>query len=105
MNDVNRDAVETLTPFDEFTLADLEAIRLILRGDSVIDWRRLDFVNHDEVRTFLAAHELGAEAATDLLRIERVKGEAVAYLRRQFDYPIPRPIERATGPELILLAS
>jgi uncharacterized protein (TIGR04552 family) len=105
MNDVNRDAVESLTPFDEFTLADLEAIRLILRGDSVIDWRRLDFVNDDEVRTFLAAHELGAEDAADRLRIEHVKGEAIAYLRRQFDYPIPRPVERATVPELLLLAS
>jgi uncharacterized protein (TIGR04552 family) len=105
MNDVNRDAVESLTPFDEFRLADLEAIRLILRGDSVIDWRRLDFVNNDEVHAFLAAHELRAEDAADRLRIEHVKGEAVAYLRRQFDYPIPRPVERATVPELLLLAS
>jgi uncharacterized protein (TIGR04552 family) len=105
MNDVNRDAVESLTPLDEFTLADLESVRLILRGDSVIDWRRLDFVTDDEVRSFLAAHELRADDAADRLRMEHVKGEAIAYLRRQFDYPIPRPVERATVPELVLLAS
>jgi uncharacterized protein (TIGR04552 family) len=105
MNDVNRDAVERLTPLDEFTLADLESIRLILRGDSVIDWRRLDFATDEEVRTFLGAHELRSEEAADRLRMEHVKSEAIAYLRRQFDYPIPRPVERATVPELVLLAS
>ena len=105
MNDVNRDAVESLTPFDEFTLADLEAVRLILRGDSVIDWRRLDFTSEGEVTTFLFAHELRSEDSGDRLRMEHVKGEAIAYLRRQFDYPIPRPVERATVPELLLIAS
>jgi uncharacterized protein (TIGR04552 family) len=105
MNDVNRDAVEGLTPLDEFTLADLESIRLILRGDSVIDWRRLDFAADDDVRAFLTAHELRPDDAADRLRMDHVKGEAVAYLRRQFDYPIPRPIERATVPELLVLAA
>ena len=37
----------------------------------------------------------------DRARMEHVKGEAIAYLRRQFDYPIPRPVERATVPELL----
>lgn len=105
MNDVNRDAVESLRPLDQFTLADLESVRLVLRGDSVIDWRRLDFATDGEVRTFLGAHELRPEDPADRLRMEHVKGEAVAYLRRQFEYPIPRPIERATVPELVLLAS
>ncbi len=54
MNDANREASERLKPLDEFTLADLEAIRLILRGDSVIDWRKLDFTGDDDVREFLA---------------------------------------------------
>ncbi|HZU84499.1 MAG TPA: TIGR04552 family protein, partial [Polyangiaceae bacterium] len=31
--------------------------------------------------------------------------EAVSYLRRHFDYPIPKPVEHATVPELMLLAS
>ncbi|MGA7123253.1 MAG: TIGR04552 family protein [Polyangiaceae bacterium] len=105
MNDVNRDAVESLRPLDQFTLADLESVRLVLRGDSVIDWRRLDFASEGEVRAFLAAHELRPEDPADRVRMEHVKGEAIAYLRRQFEYPIPRPIERATVPELVLLAS
>jgi uncharacterized protein (TIGR04552 family) len=96
---------ERLKPLEEFSLADLEAVRLILRGDSVIDWRKLDFTGDDDVRDFLVAHELRPDLASDRARMEHVKGEAIGYLRRQFDYPIPRPVERATVPELMLLAS
>jgi uncharacterized protein (TIGR04552 family) len=37
--------------------------------------------------------------------MDHVKTEAIAYLRRQFEYPIPRPVERATVPELIVLSA
>jgi uncharacterized protein (TIGR04552 family) len=104
MNDVNRDGAERLKTLEEFTLSDLEAIRLILRGDSVIDWRKLDFSGSD-VTDFLGAHELHVDDAADRVRMEHLKSEAVAYLRRQFDYPIPRPVERSTVPELLVLAS
>ncbi len=106
MNDINRDAAaDRLKPLEQFTLADLEAIRLILRGDSIIDWRRLDFTEEAQVREFLHAQELHPEESADRMRMEHVKGEAIAYLRRQFDYPIPRPVERATVPELMMIAS
>jgi uncharacterized protein (TIGR04552 family) len=105
MNDVYRDSAERLTPLDQFTLADLESIRLILRGDSIIDWRRLDLAGDEQVREFLAAQELRSDDASDRMRMEHVKAESIAYLRRQFDYPIPRPVERATVPELLVLAS
>jgi uncharacterized protein (TIGR04552 family) len=104
MNDVNRDGSERLTPLEQFTLADLESIRLILRGDSIIDWRKLDF-DDQQATDFLVACELDPADASDRARMEHVKSEAVAYLRRQFDYPIPGPVERATVPELLILAS
>jgi uncharacterized protein (TIGR04552 family) len=105
MNDVFRDPAERLTPLDQFTLADLESIRLILRGDSVIDWRRLDFHDEQQVKDFLGAQELRPDDPSDRMRMEHVKTESIAYLRRQFDYPIPRPVERASVPELLTLAS
>jgi uncharacterized protein (TIGR04552 family) len=105
MNDANRDAAERLKPLDQFSLGDLESIRLILRGDSIIDWRRLSFEGDTQVREYLLAHELDPADAADRTRMEHVKTEAVAYLRRQFDYPIPRPVERATVPELMMLAA
>jgi uncharacterized protein (TIGR04552 family) len=105
MNDVSRDDVERLQRLDEFSLADLEALRLILRGDSVIDWRRLDFASEDEALRFLRSQELQPESLADRARMEHVKSEAIAYLRRQFEYPIPRPVERASVPELLVLAA
>jgi uncharacterized protein (TIGR04552 family) len=105
MNDVNRVDPERLKSLEDFTLADLESIRLILRGDSVIDWRKLDMTGDSDVREFLHSHELRTEDSQDRVRMEHVKTEAIAYLRRQFDYPIPRPVERATVPELLILAS
>jgi uncharacterized protein (TIGR04552 family) len=100
-----RDGAERLKTFGEFTLADLEAIRLILRGDSVIDWRRLDLETEADARDFLETQELRPDEPADQTRAEHVKSEAIAYLRRQYDYPIPRPVERANVAELLLLAS
>jgi uncharacterized protein (TIGR04552 family) len=105
LNDSERDPPEHLRPIDQFTLADLEAIRLILRGDSVIDWRKLELGAEEEVREFLVAQEIRPNEAADRMRMEHVKAESIAYLRRQFDYPIPRPVERATVPELMQLAT
>jgi uncharacterized protein (TIGR04552 family) len=105
MPDSSRDGPERLKALEEFSLADLESIRLMLRGDSIIDWRRLDFADDAEVRDFLGSQEIHADDAADRARMEHVKGEAIAYLRRQFDYPIPRPVERASVPELIMVAS
>lgn len=105
MADAHADAIDRLQSIEEFTIADLEAIRLILRGDSVIDWRRLDFGSDDEVRRFLRSHELAPDQPADRVRMDHVKSESIAYLRRQFDYPIPRPVERATVPELLMLAA
>ena len=105
MNDADREPGERLKPLDEFTLADLEAIRLILRGDSVIDWRRLDLTTEEHVREFLHAQELHPDEPADRARMDHVKSEAIGYLRRQFDYPIPRPVEQATVSELLLLAA
>jgi len=105
MSDARRDSVDRLQTLDELTIADLEAIRLILRGDSVIDWRRLDFGSEEEVDRFLRSQELAPDDSTDRARMEHVKSESIAYLRRQFDYPIPRPVERSTVPELIMLAT
>ncbi len=96
---------ERLKRLDEFTLADLEAVRLILRGDSVIDWHRLNFADVDEVAEFLVAQEFHPTEASDRARLESIKDEAVNYLRRHFDYPIPKPVERATVSEMMMLAA
>src|SRR5271155_3272405 len=102
MSETSRERLKTL---DEFTLGDLESVRLVLHGDSVIDLRRLNLSTDDEVREFLVSQELQPDDAADRARMDHVRAEAVAYLRRQFDYPIPKPVERATVPELLSIAS
>ncbi|NOY90763.1 MAG: TIGR04552 family protein [Deltaproteobacteria bacterium] len=92
-------------PIAELRVADLEAIRLLLRGGSVIDWHRLDFEDREQVHRFLRAQEIDLDDASDHARSEAVKNSAVAYLRRNFDFPIPKPVARSDLTELMLLAS
>jgi uncharacterized protein (TIGR04552 family) len=90
---------------DQFRLSDLEAIRLLLRGGSVIDWHRLNFPGEDEARELIAAHELRMDDQADVDRIALVRDDAIAFLRRHFDFPIPKPVASLDLPGLILLAS
>ena len=94
-----------LKRLEEFSLADLESVRLILRGDSVIDWHRLNLTTEDEAHDLLVAQEMHPDEPADRARMESVKNEAISYLRRHFEYPIPKPVEKATVQELLLLAS
>ncbi len=105
MNEAKGEPPERLPVLDQFTIADLSSTRLCLRGDSVIDWRRLELRADKEIREFLRAQELRPDEAADRMRMDHVKGEAIAFLRRQFEYPIPRPVEGASVPELLQLAS
>ncbi len=96
---------ERLKRIGEFSLADLEAVRLLLRGDSVIDWHRLNFENDQEARDFIVSQEFRPTDPADRARMEAIKTEAVSYLRRHFEFPIPKPIERASPEELMIIAS
>lgn len=97
--------VGQLKAVKDWSLADLESVRLLLRGDSIIDWHRLNFENEGEAAEFLGANELSIADPGDLARTERVKGEAIDYLRRHFEFPIPKAIERMSVLELMMTAS
>lgn len=84
---------------------DLESVRLILRGDSAIDWHRLHYSNPDEAKAFLLTQEFRLGNPNDRARLDMIRDEAVAYLRRNFDFPIPRPISSAKTEDLLLIAS
>src|SRR4051812_46171930 len=96
---------DRLKELDEFTLADLESVRLVLRGDSVIDWHRLNYKDEEEVREFVMSQEFHPDEPADRARMNSIKAEAIAYLRRHFEYPIPKPVEQASIEELFTLAS
>lgn len=90
---------------DAFTLQDVESMRTILRGDSVIDWQRLFLADHAAVDEFLRAQEFLPETEGDVARLESIKLEAIEYLRRNFEYPIPPSVQRQTVQQLLLAAS
>ncbi len=94
-----------LKKLSEFSLHDLESVRLVLRGRSVIDWHRLDFENVEEAERLIVNHELSFDEPGDVAFMNHMKEEAVAYLRRNFSFAIPRPVEEASLVELLMMAS
>jgi uncharacterized protein (TIGR04552 family) len=98
-----RPVVDRIKTLDELSLMDLGALKLILRGDSVIDWHRLEFKDEADVREFLRVQEI--HPTHDRARLEHVKKEAIRYLRTHLEYPIPKPVEQASVEELFLMAS
>ncbi|MCA9627985.1 MAG: TIGR04552 family protein [Myxococcales bacterium] len=90
---------------DEFSLHDTEAVRLILQGGSVIDWHRLNLESEEQARGLLVNHDLDPDDPVDRGYVEYIKREAIAYLRRNFSFAIPRPVEQMSMEQLMLLAS
>src|ERR1700761_467281 len=97
--------VGKLKRLEEFKLSDLESVRLILRGDSIIDWHRLNFEDEREATSFLVEQEFHPTEAADRARLERLKNEAISYLRRHFEFPIPAPVARCSVEEILMMAS
>jgi uncharacterized protein (TIGR04552 family) len=87
-------------------LGELEAIRLVLRGGSVVDWRRLHFANAAEVEHFLRLNLFDLADSLDERRLRGILAQAVEYLRSAFGYRVSEAVaEPADLRELFLLAS
>src|SRR5712671_4459190 len=81
-------------------------MRVVLRGGSVIDWRRRHFQNKEEVDHDRPRCLFDPDDPFDHARLQRNPDEAVAYLRTRFRYrvaeEVPRPRELQ---DVFLLAS
>jgi uncharacterized protein (TIGR04552 family) len=96
----------TLRPLERMGVPELEALRLLLRGGSVIDWRRLEFSGTDEVDRFLHLNLFDLDDARDERRIRCILLQAVEYLRNEFGYKVAAPVaEPEDVRDLFLLAS
>lgn len=71
---------------DQLGLRELEQLRLVLRGDSVVDWRYLNFASRTQVDDFLKLHLLDHEDPNDRALMRRLLKEAVDYLRSTYHY-------------------
>lgn len=97
--------IAPLRATDEFSFHDIQALRLILRGGSVIDWHRLDLTSERDAEELIRNHELDLSNEADEIFVKRLLGESIGYLKRQFQFKIPKAVEEASLPELMLMAS
>ncbi len=84
--------VARLSTSGDLSLADIETVRLLLRGESVIDWHRLAFHDHAEVDRFLRLNEFDPDSDEEMGRLEDLRADAVDYVSRCFGVTIPDDI-------------
>lgn len=73
-------SVSSVSLLNRLDLFDLERIRLLLSGDSVVDWSRLHCHHIDDVDALLMRVGLDFDEPEDRLRIDAIHGQAVGYL-------------------------
>jgi uncharacterized protein (TIGR04552 family) len=83
---------------EEMGLKELERIRLILRGGSVIEWRKMHFKTWDEVDRFLRLLQIDPTRKHDEDWVRTVLSDAVEYLRATFNY---RVADAVANPNMI----
>jgi uncharacterized protein (TIGR04552 family) len=91
-----RAATGGLRPVEQMGLADLEALRLILRGGSVVDWRRLHYANAGQVDELLRLNLFDLDDPLDERRLRAILAQAVEYLRGAFGY---RVVDAVASPD------
>jgi uncharacterized protein (TIGR04552 family) len=93
-------------PLEKMGAPDLETLRLVLRGGSVIDWRRLDLRGGDDVDAFLGLNLFDLDDPKDERRLRAILAQAVEYLRAEFGYRVAEPVAAPEDVrELFLLSS
>lgn len=70
-----------------------------------MDWHRLNLQTPDHARKLIENHDLSVNDPKDMAFTEHVKKEAITYLRRHFQFSIPKPVEESSVAELLMLAS
>jgi uncharacterized protein (TIGR04552 family) len=95
-----------LRPLEAMGVKELETLRLVLRGGSVVDWRRLDLQTKTEVDRFLEINLFDLTDPRDERRLRAILSQAVDYLRTVFGYRVADAVARPEDiRDLFLLAS
>lgn len=86
-------------------LADLAALRLILSGESTVDWPRLWFPDREAVDGFLRLCAFDTDNPVDLGRIRELHRDAVDYLRDVHHIRLLPALEEPSGVHEVFLAA
>lgn len=91
---------------DVVGLGDVEAVRLILRGNSVVDWHRATFLERSDVDRFLRLHLIDIDVEDDKRRLRFVHAEAVNYLEHHLGLHFPEQLRKPDDVrDIFLMAS
>jgi uncharacterized protein (TIGR04552 family) len=96
-----RAAIERL----ELDLQDLDAARLVLQGDSIIDWHKLELDTYDKVDRYLALHMLDTDDPVDRERLRFLFNEAVNYLEENHKLAFPADLRDPKDVRDVFLAA
>jgi uncharacterized protein (TIGR04552 family) len=86
-------------------LAELEQVRLILRGGSVVDWFRLQHETLDDVKAFIRLQGADLDDPEDRARLVQLRASAARYLHDELNYKLPPELLACPPEELFLFAS
>ena len=100
---INIDASIRSALTDRMSLSDLESVRLILEGNSIIDWNRANFRNNEEAEEFLQLHHFHLSNPLDVRRLKYLREASIAYLEDQFNLRFPDDIKFAQDMRSILV--
>ena len=90
----------------QLALQDLHEVKLLLRGESVVDWHRLYLSSEDEARRILALAALDADDPDDQRRMASVRAQAVEYVRSDLRLHLDEEVAtQGSMLDLLLLAS
>ncbi|MBK6915939.1 MAG: TIGR04552 family protein [Deltaproteobacteria bacterium] len=90
----------------EWSAQDLHEMQLLLTGDSVIDWHRLDLTGPEDVRRLLRLNSIDVDNPDDLRRLDDLRARAVYYLTENLGLRVDESIATSTPAiELPLVAS
>jgi uncharacterized protein (TIGR04552 family) len=85
-----------VVPLGRFDLHDLDSVRLLLRGSSVIDWYRLHFRTKSDIDAFLRVNEIDPDDPADRTRIAEIHTRSVRYLEEHLGYHVLDEIAECT---------
>lgn len=90
----------------KLSLQEIHEVRLLLRGDSVVDWHRLGLTSHEDVLRLLSVNGIDVHNPRDRTRLDTLRAEAVRYITESLGLRLDESIASTVpATELPLIAS
>ncbi len=86
-------------------LQDAAELRLLLRGESVVDWHRMALDSVEQARRLFALNAFDLDDPADRERLDALRDEAIRYITRTLGLRLEAAVREAPVLELPLLAS